>query len=138
MSDLVLDASLTLQWLLEDEADRKYSVAVLASLSQKRALVPTLWFSEVGNGLLRAYRRKRISRDQLEGFLQRLRGLPIDAAHESASEALQLPDLALTHELTNYDAAYLRLAQRSHLPLATNDAVLRKAAISAGVPIVTL
>ena len=61
MSDLVLDASLALQWFLEDEADRKYSLAILASLAEKRALVPILWFYEVGNGLLMAYRRKRIS-----------------------------------------------------------------------------
>ena len=48
MSDLVLDASLALQWFLDDEAGRKYSLAVLASLSEKRALVPLLWFYEVG------------------------------------------------------------------------------------------
>lgn len=42
MSDLVLDASLTLQWFLEDEAGRDYSLAVLASLSTKRATVPNL------------------------------------------------------------------------------------------------
>ena len=47
MSDFVLDASLTLQWFLEDEADRNYSLAVLASLSEKRTLVPLLWFYEV-------------------------------------------------------------------------------------------
>jgi hypothetical protein len=51
----VLDASLALQWFLEDEADRKYSLAVLASLAEKHALVPMLWFYEVGNGLLMAY-----------------------------------------------------------------------------------
>jgi len=59
VSDLVLDVSLTLQWFLEDEADRKYSLGVLASLSEKRALVPILWFYEVGNGLVMAHRRKR-------------------------------------------------------------------------------
>lgn len=52
MSDFVLDASLALQWFLEDEADRRYSLAVVASLSEKRALVPPLWFYEIGNGLL--------------------------------------------------------------------------------------
>jgi hypothetical protein len=52
VSDFVLDASLALQWFLEDEENRKYSLAVLASLSEKRALVPLLWFYEVGNGLL--------------------------------------------------------------------------------------
>jgi hypothetical protein len=47
VSDLVLDASLALQWFLTDEADRKYGLSVLASLSSKRAVVPTLWFYEV-------------------------------------------------------------------------------------------
>ena len=75
MSDLVLDASLALQWFLEDEADRKYSLAVLASLAEKRALVPLLWFYEVGNGLLMAHRRKRITFDQIDGFLARLKAL---------------------------------------------------------------
>ena len=69
MSDLVLDASLVLQWFLEDEADRQYGLSVLASLSTKRAVVPMLWFYEVGNGLLMAYRRKRIAFDQIDGFL---------------------------------------------------------------------
>jgi predicted nucleic acid-binding protein len=77
VSDLVLDASLALQWFLEDAADRKYSLAVLASLSEKHALVPMLWFYEVGNGLLMAYRRKRIALDQIDGFLMRLKALPI-------------------------------------------------------------
>ena len=56
MSDFVLDASLALQWFLEDEENRKYSLAVLARLSEKRALVHLLWFYEVGNGLLMACR----------------------------------------------------------------------------------
>jgi predicted nucleic acid-binding protein len=88
---LVLDASLTLQWFLDDEADRKYSLVVLASLSEKRALVPLLWFYEVGNGLLMAYRRKRISFGQIEAFLTRLKALPIDAAQETPLEILELP-----------------------------------------------
>lgn len=49
MSDLVLDASLPLQWFLEDEAGRQYGLGVLASFSRKRAVVPILWFYEVGN-----------------------------------------------------------------------------------------
>jgi hypothetical protein len=52
VSDLVLDASLALQWFLEDESGRQYGLSVLASLSSKRAMVPILWFYEVGNGLL--------------------------------------------------------------------------------------
>lgn len=137
MSDFVLDASLTLQWFLEDEADRTYSLAVLASLSEKRALVPSLWFYEVGNGLLMAHRRKRISLDQMDGFLTRLQALPVDTAQDKAAEILALPSLARSHNLTNYDAAYLALAIRSGLPLATTDNLLRKASAAAGVEIMT-
>lgn len=137
MSDLVLDASLTLQWFLEDEADREYSLAVLASLSEKRALVPLLWFYEVGNGLVMAHRRKRISSDQMDGFLRRLAALPIDTAQGTAAEILELPSLARSHNLTNYDAAYLAVAIRSCLPLATTDSLLRKASAAAGVQIAT-
>ncbi len=135
MSDLVLDASLALQWFLEDEADRKYSLSVLASLSEKRAVVPLIWFYEVGNGLLMAYRRKRIAQDQIDGFLSRLKNLPIEAAAQAPIEVLELPTLAQSHSLTNYDAAYLSLALRLRLPLATTDAALRRAATAAGVQI---
>ena len=48
MSDLVLDASLALQWFLTDKADRAYSLNILNSLSNKRGTVPTLFFYEVG------------------------------------------------------------------------------------------
>ncbi|HUJ30840.1 MAG TPA: type II toxin-antitoxin system VapC family toxin [Candidatus Acidoferrum sp.] len=136
MSDLVLDASLALQWFLEDETDRRYSLAVLAGLSENRGVVPLLWFYEVGNGLLMAHRRKRISVDQIDGFLTRLKALPIDVAQETPSEIIELPGLARAHGLTNYDAAYLSLAKKLNLPLATNDAELRKAATSTGVTIV--
>ena len=137
MSDLVLDASLALQWFLEDEADRKYGLSVLASLSNKRAIVPMLWFYEVGNGLLMAYRRKRIALDQIDGFLTRLKALPIEAAQQAPAEVLELPAVAQKHNLTNYDAAYLALALRCHLPLATTDNGLRRAAAAVGVDIVS-
>jgi len=135
VSDLVLDASLALQWFLVDEADRKYSLSVLSSLSEKQAVVPVLWFYEVGNGLLMAYRRKRIAQDQIDGFLTRLKNLPIEAAPQAPIEVLDLPALALTHGLTNYDAAYLSLALRLRLPLATTDAALRRAATATAVQI---
>jgi predicted nucleic acid-binding protein len=135
VSDFVLDASLALQWFLEDEENRKYSLGVLASLSEKRALVPLLWFYEVGNGLLMACRRKRISLDQVDGFLTRLKALPIEAAQQTPSEILELPALAQAHGLTNYDAAYLALALRFKLPLAISDSDLLRAVASTGVKI---
>lgn len=136
MSDFVLDPSLALQWFLEDESNRQYGLEILASLSTKSALVPALWFYEIGNGLLMAHRRKRITFDQVAEFLARLKNLPIEAAWLSPVELLDLPALAQKHNLTNYDAAYLALAISHNLPLATMDADLLKAASSSGVPIV--
>ena len=130
-----LDASLAHQWFLEDEADRKYSLAVLASLSEKRALVPLPWFYEVGNGLLMACRRKRIALDQIDGFLVRLKALPIQAAQQTPAEILELPALAQVRGLANYDAAYLAVAKRFSLPLATTDKDLRNAAAFVGVSV---
>lgn len=138
MSDLVLDASLALQWFLEDESDRQYSLAILDSLSEKTAAVPILWFYEVGNGLLMAYRRKRITIDQITGFLTRLQALPIEAVAQSTSEIFGFPALAQSSGLTNYDAAYLAIAIRLQLPMATSDSALRRAAASVGVQILAV
>ena len=135
MSDVVLDASVALQWFLEDEADRKYSLGILTGLSESRAVVPILWFYEVGNGLLMAHRRKRITVDQIDGFLKRLQTLPIEAVQQTPAEVLELPALAQMHGLTNYDTAYLALALRFNLPIATTDGDLRRAAAAAGVKI---
>ncbi len=92
-----------------------------------------MWFYEVGNGLLMAYRRKRITFDQIDGFLARLKALPIEAAQQTPSEILELPALARSHGLTNYDAAYVALAMKFNLPLATTDKNLRQTAVSVGV-----
>jgi predicted nucleic acid-binding protein len=83
-----------------------------------------------------AYRRKRITFDQIDGFLTRLKALPVDAAEQLPADLLELPALAQKHSLTNYDAAYLALAMRLNLPLATTDTDLRRAALAAGVGIV--
>jgi predicted nucleic acid-binding protein len=94
-----------------------------------------LWFYEVGNGLLMAYRRKRISIKQIDEFSMRLGRLPVDAAQQSPPDVLGLPAIARNYGLTNYDAAYLALAQQLKVPLATTDCVLRKAATSASITI---
>ena len=80
-----------------------------------------------------AHRRKRITLDQIEGFLDRLKALSIELVQQSPVEILKLPTLAQLHGLTNYDAAYLSLAMQFNIPLATNDTDLRRAATAAGV-----
>ena len=82
-----------------------------------------------------ACRRKRISLDQVDGFLTRLKALPIEATQQTPSEILELPALAQAHGLTNYDAAYLALALQFKLPLATSDSDLLRAMASTGVKI---
>jgi predicted nucleic acid-binding protein len=136
VSDLVIDASLTLQWFLEDEVGREYGLAILRGLADKRAVVPPLWFYEVGNGLVMAHRRKRITSEQLTGFVARLKALPIDAGPQTPMDVLGLPAIAQARGLTTYDAAYLELAKRLELPLATADRALRAAAEAEGVSII--
>ena len=136
MSEIVIDASLSLQWFLEDEADRGYSLAVLERLSIDRAVVPPLWFYEVGNGLTMAVRRKRITDEQATEYLARVRGLPIAVDPLDPAVILSLPRIAQKYQLTNYDAAYLEVAFRRKLPLATTDGALISAAKKAGVALI--
>lgn len=117
---------------------RQYSLKVLNCLSTNRAVVPSIWLYEVGNGLLMAHRRKRISVDQVDGFLTRLKVLPIDVAPELREETLALPALAMKHSLTNYDAAYLALSLRLGLPLATTDTDLLRVSAALGAPLLVL
>jgi predicted nucleic acid-binding protein len=126
---------LTLEWFLEDEVGREYGLAILRGLADKRAVVPPLWFYEVGNGLVMAYRRKRITSEQLSGFVIRLKTLPIDAGPQTPVDVLGLPAIAQARGLTTYDAAYLELAMRLELPLATADRALRAAAEASGVSV---
>lgn len=128
----VLDASVTMAWCFEDEA-RAETEALLDRLARGEAVVPTLWVVEVVNVLLQAERRGRLSEAQAERFLGLLQQLPI-----RVDEAARLPAEALLaggrrHGLSAYDAAYLALAERLGLPLATLDLRLREAAERAGV-----
>jgi predicted nucleic acid-binding protein len=84
-----------------------------------------------------AYRRKRVSFEQVDGFRTRLKALPIVAAQQSPAEILELPALARDLGLTNYDATYLALAKRIGAPLATMDSDLRKASTVIGVILVS-
>lgn len=136
MSQWVIDASLALQWFLEDESDRGYSLAVLARLEDNEAVVPILWFYEVGNGLTMAHRRKRITLLQVTEYLGKVEALPIQVISQGTETILQLTHLAQAHSLTNYDASYLDLASRLHLPLASTDRSLRRAAQAVRVEMV--
>jgi predicted nucleic acid-binding protein len=130
---IVLDASLTLAWLFEDEQTDQV-LATINHVYMGGASVPPLWRYEVANGLQMAIRRQRITPDYRTRCLDKIDELPItidpDGVSEIWSTTIKLADL---YRLTVYDAAYLELAQRRRLPLATLDAALSKAARESGV-----
>ena len=129
----VLDASMTLSWAFEDEST-PFTIAVLKSLETAHAIASALWAFEVASVLSIAERRGRMNRTAQTAFLERLRRLPITIEHRPATWlAQQILPLARTYHLSAYDAAYLELATREGLPLATLDDDLRQAASAAGV-----
>jgi predicted nucleic acid-binding protein len=131
--DFVLDGSVTIAWFFEDETD-DYADSVEDALTVATAIVPSLWRLEVANALLMGERRKRTTEAKVTAFLSLLKLLPIAPDDETANRAWQETlNLARTHNLSVYDAAYLELAVRRGLPLATLDAKLKAAAFAVGV-----
>jgi predicted nucleic acid-binding protein len=130
----VLDCSITLAWFFEDETDA-HADAVRDSLASVSAVVPALWPLEVANALLTGERRKRTTEAKTTAFLTLLKSLPITTDDETATRAWQEAlHLARAQNLSAYDAAYLELALRLGLPLATLDRPLKVAAKAVGVP----
>lgn len=131
----VVDASTTMAWCFEDEATAETD-AVLDRLRQDHALVPLLWEYEVANVLLVAERRTRITEFQSTRFLALLRQLPIHVS-PSPQPAASLTAIGRRHQLSAYDSAYLELASREGVALASQDHRLRKAAESSGIPLLS-
>lgn len=136
MTSLVLDASVALCWCFEDEgsavADR-----LLERLRLEAAAVPELWFLEVANAVGLAERRRRITRADSAEFIALLEALQIVVDRETAERAFsQVLDLSRRERLTAYDAAYLELAMRLGVPLASKDGPLCDAADRVGVTVI--
>ena len=130
----VLDASVTVSWGLEGEAQPVADLA-LERLDVDVANVPALWWFEVRNVLLMNERRKRIVARDTETFLQALSKMNIQI--DGAPAESTVLGLARAHRITVYDAAYLELALRKSLPLATLDRQIAAAARNEGVPLFT-
>jgi predicted nucleic acid-binding protein len=131
--NFVLDASVALAWCFEDES-LEPALAVLDALRDSEAVVAHHWTLETSNGLLTAERRGRVDGDGATRFSRLLLALPIAVDPVARGTALtETRRLARTHGLTSYDAAYLELALRLALPLATLDGKLQAAARTEGV-----
>jgi predicted nucleic acid-binding protein len=129
----VFDTSITMAWCFEDEKTSE-TEALFDRLAATPAIVPQIWPLEVANVLTLALRHKRISIAQRTQFIHTLEALPIQIDMQ-----IQLPTLnsilhlSDSHQLTAYDTAYLELAIRFNLPLATLDEALKRAARKVGV-----
>lgn len=127
----VLDASVTASWFLPDESNAE-AEHVLDLLATKQAFVPMIWWYEIRNLLVMSERRQRLNAHNSNRILADIATYPI-AIDQHGDEAETL-HIARTNMLTFYDAAYVELAVRRRLPLATLDRAMAAAARSHGVP----
>lgn len=130
----VADASVAIGWVHPAQAT-KQTVAMLEAIADGATLeVPALWPLEVANALLVLVRRRKLADDERQAGLGWLRGLRVRIDQEMSALAFsRLSELAATHQLSVYDAAYLELAVRRRLVLGCKDGPLRAAAADAGV-----
>ena len=130
---VVLDCSATLAWVYGDETSAAIR-RLFDGIAEEGALVPALWRLEVANALTMATRRGRIAPDYRDAALRDLALLDIATDPQTGASAWSSTlELADNCRLTGYDAAYLELARRCSLPLATLDEELRAAARTVGV-----
>jgi len=127
LTSVVIDASVALAWCFPDESS-DYADSVLVALEGKTILVPAVWSLEVGNAMLMGERRKRIGAEDIERFVELVKSLPIQQDVTPVADSFgKVLGVAREQNLTAYDAAYLELAVRRRVPLATLDKKLREA-----------
>lgn len=135
MTAFVLDASVAMAWCFGDEATAA-SKHLLDELEAEEAMVPTSWHLEVANVLAVSERRNRITAARIVQFIEMIEALDIIVDQETPSRAFgQILDLARAERLTSYDVAYLELAMRLGVPLATKDRQLGQVAERLGVQV---
>ena len=131
----VVDASIAMSWYFDDEKSPG-SDRILEAVGQSGATVPGHWRLEIANSLRTAVNRERVTPAYRNAVLDALSGLPIEIDPETVRHAWGATlALADKHRLTPYDAAYLELALRRNLPLATLDKALQAAAATERVEV---
>lgn len=137
MEAAVLDTSITMAWCFDEEAT-PYTEELLDWCAAGTTIhVASIWPMEVTNVLINAQRKGRVTEKRIEEFLEVLFRLPIHIGPVLMKRAVyDIRKLAQAHRLTSYDAAYLELALREGLPLASLDDDLKKAALASGVKLV--
>jgi predicted nucleic acid-binding protein len=133
LTAFVIDASIVIAWFLSEDIE-PWASALFETLQTTGALAPVLIRFEVRNALLVGERRGRLDATQSSQFLRDFDKLRLRLAPPSADEALMA--VARAHRLSAYDAAYLHLAKREGLALATLDRGLERAARAEGVNVI--
>jgi predicted nucleic acid-binding protein len=129
----VLDCSVTMCWCFEDQGN-DYTERILDQLSEDEAWVPSIWPLEVANVLAVGEQQKRITEAKSMQFLRLLNELPILVDESTHTRALDtILSIARKHGLSSYDAAYLELAMREGIPIATEDKMLKSTASMCGL-----
>jgi predicted nucleic acid-binding protein len=134
MNEAVLDASVVLRWVFEDEADREGALAVADRLADGtlRGVAPPTFLPEVAGVLVRAVRAGRILPEAAEGVMSALIRIAIDAP-EPHGFAMTAMRHALEHGLHVQDATYLETARRRDAPLISADEAQLRAAARMGL-----
>jgi predicted nucleic acid-binding protein len=137
LRQFVLDASMAAAWLFVEQRNERNRGLLQSLESDSRALVPGFWSFEIANLVWTARRRGRVSELQATQYLMLLKTLPIEVEFEPLARIFDtVSSLAARYDITVYDAAYLELAIRDSLPLATVDTELARAAQQAGVAVI--
>src|SRR5271154_2554304 len=138
MEEFVLDSSVAISWCFPGDPSEAtpYSRAVLQDLVTRDAIVPELWAFEIANNIFVSHnRRKRITEREVREYLTLLRALPIRVEAQPLWTNVELESYARAWDLSAYDAAYLLLAKRKKVPLATSDELLKSRAFDEGIEI---
>lgn len=132
----VLDSSVALAWILPDEhSDAVDQIA--DRLENDVAVVPAVWPLEVLNALLTASRRARIGAEDMQRLLSHLASLPIEVEQIDMAQTLKaVSALAQHHGITSYDAAYVEVAKRRGVPVATLDRKLKEVSLAEGLSVI--
>lgn len=132
---IVVDASVFLASVLEDEMpDTSRVLGQGLCTGSINIFIPSIFHYEVANAFLMSLRRKRISQPVYERYIALVAGFPAEVDNDQKIE--EVSSLAFLHDLTIYDAAYVETAKRHHLPLATFDKAMHRAATKEKLPLV--
>ena len=125
MSAIVLDNSVVLSWRLQDET-QPLAEQVTHRVKRFGAVVPGIWWHASRNAFVMNERRGRLSVADTATTLADLyqTRISVDQAHDQSV----ILALARAHHLSVYDAAYLEVAQRRTMPIASLDRRLCQAA----------